>query len=63
MEVKILTGLFAVSKGKYGIRLVYDATKCGLNDELWAPNFGLLTINTLLNNSEETTWFAYLDLG
>ena len=37
--VKSLTGYFAVPKAETDIRVVYDATKCGLNDALWAPNF------------------------
>jgi hypothetical protein len=32
---------FAVPKGLFDIRIVYDGTKCGLNDALWAQNFYL----------------------
>ena len=32
--VRSVTGYFAVPKGSDNIRMVYDATKCGLNDAL-----------------------------
>ena len=37
--VKSTTGFFDVPKGDSDIRMVYDATKCGLNAALWTPNF------------------------
>jgi hypothetical protein len=39
-----LTSYFAVPKGKDDIRMVYDGTKNGLNDSLWAPWFSLPTV-------------------
>jgi hypothetical protein len=36
-----LTSYFAVPKGKFDIRLVYDGTASGLNVALWAPSFWL----------------------
>ena len=62
-SVKSLTGFFAVPKGESDIRMVYDATKCGLNAALWAPNFGLPTIDTVLRNADNQTWFGDIDLG
>ena len=62
-EVVSLTGFFAVPKGADDIRMVYDATKCGLNAALWAPNFGLPTIDTVLRNADDGTWFGDIDLG
>ena len=47
-RVKNLTRYFAVPKGLGDIRVVYDASKSFLNSSLWAPNFGLPTINTVL---------------
>lgn len=38
-EVKSLTSFFAVPKGDSDIRMVYDGTKSGLNDAMWAPWF------------------------
>jgi hypothetical protein len=35
---------FHVPKGENDIRMVYDGTKCGLNDAMWVPSFWLPTI-------------------
>ena len=61
--VKSITGFFDVPKGEDDIRMVYDATKCGLNAALWTPNFFLPTIDTILRNADEHTWFGDIDLG
>ena len=58
-----LTGFFAVPKGSDDIRMVYDATKCGLNEALWAPNFALPTVESVINNATGSTWFGDIDLG
>ena len=58
-----LTGSFPVPKGDNDIRMVYDATKCGLNSALWAPNFFLPTIDTTLWHADECSWFGDIDLG
>ena len=62
-EVQSLTGFFAVPKGDDDIRIVYDATACGLNEALWAPNFALPTIDSVLQNADSSTWFSDIDLG
>ena len=61
--VKSLTGFFAVPKAGSDIRIVYDATKCGLNAALWSPNFFLPTVDSILRNAGSTTWFGDIDLG
>jgi hypothetical protein len=61
--VKSLTGFFAVPKAGTDIRVVYDATQCGLNDALWAPNFYLPTVDSILRNASSSTWFGDIDLG
>jgi hypothetical protein len=61
--VKSLTSYFAVPKAKTDIRVVYDATACGLNDALWAPNFFLPTVDSILRNASSSTWFGDIDLG
>jgi hypothetical protein len=61
--VQSLTGFFAVPKAGTDIRVVYDATQCGLNDALWAPNFFLPTVDSILQNTSSATWFRDLDLG
>ena len=50
--VKILTDFFGVPKiissvERY-IRVMCDATKCGLNEAVWAPNFYLPTVESAL---------------
>ena len=62
-QVASLTGSFAVPKGENDIRMVYDATKCGLNEQIWAPNFMLPTIDMTLRHVTETGWFGDIDLG
>ena len=61
--VKSTTGFFYVPKGDSDIRLVYDATKCGLNAALWTPNFFLPTSDSILCNADDETWFGDIDLG
>ena len=60
--VASLTGSFAVPKAD-DIRLVYDATKSKLNEALWAPNFMLPDIDSVLNNCTLNSWFGDIDLG
>jgi hypothetical protein len=62
-QVHSLTGFFAVPKGTEDIRVVYDATKSGLNAAIWSPNFYLPTATTVLNNSDDTTYYGDIDLG
>ena len=58
-----LTGFFAVKKGLSDIRVVYDATKCGLNEAVWAPNFYLPTIDASLHCMDPSTICGDIDLG
>ena len=62
-EVNSLTGFFAVPKGDDDIRIVYDATACGLNEALWAPGFFLPTIDSVLRNASKESWYGDIDLG
>jgi hypothetical protein len=43
--------------------MVYDATKSGLNDSLWAPSFGLPTMDSTLRSIDFNTYVGDLDLG
>ena len=61
--MKSLTGFFTVPKGEDDIRIVYDASACGLNDALWCSNFFLPTIDSVLQNAGSETWFGDIDLG
>ncbi len=45
-SVSSLTSYFAVPKGDTDIRLVYDASKSGLNSSLWVPSFSLPSMET-----------------
>jgi hypothetical protein len=47
--VTCLSGFHAVKKGLKDFRLVYDASKCGVNSCVWAPNFGLPTVDSVLS--------------
>ncbi len=47
-EVKSLTSYFTVPKGDGDVRMVYDATKSGLNGQLWAPWFMLPSVDSHL---------------
>ena len=58
-----LTSFFSVPKGFADIRVVYDATKSLLNISLWAPNFSLPTIDTVLRAADFMSWFGDADLG
>jgi hypothetical protein len=63
-EVRSLTGFFDVPKaGGTDIRLVYDASKCGLNDCVWAPNYFQASPDSLFNLLEPRTFMGDLDLG
>lgn len=61
--VQSLTGFFAVPKGTEDVRVVYNATKSGLNAAIWSPNFYLPTAATVLNNSDDTTFYGDINLG
>ena len=55
--MKSLKSFFAVPKAGTDIQVVYDATQCGLNDALWAPNFRFHFKKCL-----RATWFGDIDL-
>jgi len=62
-SVSSLTGYFAVPKGDNDIRLVYDATKLGLNAALWVPSFTLPGAELFLDLLSNTSSMADLDMG
>jgi hypothetical protein len=61
--VRSLTSFFPVPKGKDDIRMVYDGTKSGLNDALWAPWFPLPTIEMQLRSVGPGTFMGDIDIG
>ena len=62
-QVESLISFFDVAKGKEDIRMVYDGTKSGLNDALWAPWFPLPTVETMLRSVTGGTWLGDNDVG
>ena len=63
LEDGFVSSYFPVPKGEEDIKVVYDATQCGLNESLWSPNFILPTIDSVLWTVEIGCWFGDDDLG
>ena len=61
--VKSLITFFHVDKGQDDIRMVYDGTKSGLNESLWAPWFPFPTIESMLRAVEPGTYMSDNDVG
>eukprot|EP00978_Attheya_sp_CCMP212_P014300 scaffold36374_cov58-Attheya_sp.AAC.6 len=62
-EIHAFISYFAVMKGLYDIRMVYDGTKSGLNDCLFAPWFALSTMNTMFRSLDVDFWCADNDFS
>ena len=62
-HLKSVLNVFHVPKGIDDIRLVYDATKSGLNPCLHAPWFTLPTIDTMVRTLNEDSWCSDNDYG
>mmetsp|Transcript_8332 Transcript_8332/g.12121 ORF Transcript_8332/g.12121 Transcript_8332/m.12121 type:complete len:644 (-) Transcript_8332:24-1955(-) len=58
-----LTSYFAVPKGLDDIRMVYDGTKSGLNDAMFAPWFPLPTVEQLLRVVDCGSYMGDIDVG
>lgn len=43
--------------------MIYDATQSKLNDSLWAPNFRLPNVNTLVRGVMDYSWMGDLDIS
>jgi hypothetical protein len=63
LKLKSLIKYFAVPKGLDDIRIVYDGTASGLNDDVWAPPFWLATIESLIRALSDSSWMADRDIG
>ncbi len=61
--MKSLTSFFTVPKGDNDVQVVYNGTRSGLNDSLWAHWFRLPTIEQHLRAVEAGTFMADLDVG
>lgn len=55
--------MFDVPKGDADIRMVYDGSKSGLNDALWAPWFPLPTAESFFDVLEPGYWLSDNDMG
>lgn len=62
-RIDSLMSFFNVPKGKDDIRMVYDGTKSGLNESLWAPWFPLPTAHSLIRALEPGYFMADNDVG
>ena len=60
--VTSLIHVFNVKKGQ-DIRLVYNATSCGLNDCLYAPHFGLPVVGHTFRSLSAGYYQADMDVG
>lgn len=61
--VKSLIRYFAVPKGEDDVCRVYDGTSSGFNRWVWAPSFGLPTVETMLRSVENRSWLGDIDVG
>lgn len=62
-KIDSFMSFFDVPKGKDDIRMVYDGSKSGLNDSLWAPWFPLPTVDCLVRALEPGYYMADNDVG
>jgi hypothetical protein len=58
-----ITSFFTVPKGEGNVRMVYDATKSGLNSQLWAPWFMLPTIESHLRCVQPGSFMGDIDFS
>ena len=58
-----LSGYFEVPKTKWDIRVVLDVTRCGLNEVVWAPNFFIPSVDSMLSVLDKDSWMGDIDLG
>ena len=62
-EIESLMYMFHVPKGETDIRMVYDGTKSGLNEALFAPWFALPKVDTMARWVIAGSWLADNDYG
>jgi len=62
VNIQSLTGYFAVPKGPSDVRMVYDASKSGLNAALWVPSFALPATENLLDLLDSNSIFLNFPL-
>jgi hypothetical protein len=62
-DVESLMYMFDVPKGENDLRMVYDGSKSGLNEALWAPWFLLDTVDAMMRGLRPNYWCADNDYG
>jgi hypothetical protein len=62
-HVENLTSYFSVPKGDSDIRVVYDATRSGLNACIWVPSFSLPGSEAILDMMDTDSFMMDMDLG
>jgi hypothetical protein len=58
-----LTSYFEAPKTKFNICLVYDASRCGLNDAVWALVFFNPLVDAMLDVLDANSWMGDIDLS
>ncbi len=62
-DVRSLISYFTVPKRDGDVRMVYDASKSGLNSQLWAPWFLLPTMDSHIRSVEPGSFMGDIDLS
>jgi hypothetical protein len=62
-EVKVAIVYFPVQKGDSDIRMVWSETETGVNETVFAPNFFLPTLDTLIRRLPNNAWLGDFDVG
>jgi hypothetical protein len=62
-SLRSLMFMFDVPKGDDDVRMVYDGSKSGLNEALWAPWFALPTVDAMTRGLLPGYWCADNDYG
>ena len=55
--------MFDVPKGNSDIQMVYDGSRSGFNESIWAPWFGLPTVETMTRTVLPRGWCGDRDFG
>ena len=63
VTLKSLIKYFAVPKGENDLRIVYDASRNGLNSAVWAPSFWLPTIDSVTRALDSDSFMMDCDVG
>ena len=62
-EITAFMFMFHVPKGESDVRIVYDGSRSGLNETIYAPWFALPTVNSMARGLIAGDWLADNDYG